>query len=103
MAAMNFSNPTPVCIVYCGQQADGTVGAQMAMCCGSRYLPLDEIFPQAAKDKMDDIVEESEVDAEAWHHNASCVLLTKIGFPNVEQKLKKTITKLPQYWNVNGK
>jgi len=50
---MKLSNPTLVCVVYRGQQADCTADAQMPMRGGRSYLPLDDILLPPAKDIID--------------------------------------------------
>jgi len=53
--AMKSSNPTRCCVIYCGQQADGTAGAEMPIRGGRSNCPLDDILPPPAKNMMDDI------------------------------------------------
>jgi hypothetical protein len=52
------------CVFYCGQQADGTDGAQTHMCRGCSYLPLGDILSPPAEDMIDDTGEESDDDGE---------------------------------------
>jgi len=52
------------CVVYRGQQADGTAGAQTSMRGGRSDLPLDDVFPPRAEDMINDIGVESEDDGE---------------------------------------
>jgi len=85
-AAMKISNPTLFCVVYCGQQADGTDGAQMPVHGGYSYLPLDDFLPPAAKDTIDDIGEVSDHDGEMWRPNPSPDPITKTGFQKFEWK-----------------
>jgi hypothetical protein len=66
---MKLSDPMLFCVVYCGQQADGTDGAQTSMCGGPSYLPLDDILPPPAEDMIDDIWEESDDDGETRRPN----------------------------------
>jgi hypothetical protein len=56
-AAIQLINPMLFCVVYRGQQADGTAGAQPSMrgCCS--YLCPDAILPPPAEDMIDDIGE----------------------------------------------
>jgi len=68
-AAMKLSNPMRCCVVYRGQEADGTDGAQTSMRGGRRYLPLDDILPPPAKDMIDHIGEESDDDGETLRPN----------------------------------
>jgi hypothetical protein len=53
--AMKLSNPKLCCVVYRGQQADGSDGAQTSMHGGRSYLPRDDILPPPAEDMIDDI------------------------------------------------
>jgi hypothetical protein len=55
--AIKWNNPMLVCIVYCGQQADTTAGAQTPRHGGSSYLPLNDILPTIAKAMINDIGE----------------------------------------------
>ena len=61
---MIFNNPKMFCVGYCGQQADSTFAAPTTMRGGGSYLPLDNILPFPAGDMIDDILEESDHDAE---------------------------------------
>jgi hypothetical protein len=63
-AAMKFNILTIFLIVYLGQHANGTAGAQTAMHGGCSYLPLDDILTPPAKDVIDDIGEELDDDVE---------------------------------------
>jgi len=47
-AIMKFDNPMLLCVVYNGQQADGTSAAQMTMHGGQSNLPLNDILPLPA-------------------------------------------------------
>jgi len=71
-AAMKLYSLMHFCLVYHGQHADGTSGAQMPMCGGSSYHSLDDIFPPSAEYRIYDIGEESDDDAETWHPNPTC-------------------------------
>ena len=55
---MKLINPTHFYVVYHGQHANGTSGAQMRMLGGHSYLPLDEILPPPAENMIDNIKEE---------------------------------------------
>jgi len=90
-AAMKLSNPTFLCVVYRGQQADATDGSQTPMRGGRSYLPLDDILPPPAEDMIDDIGEESDDDGETWRPNARSFPTTKTGFEKFEWKLEKRI------------
>ena len=54
---MKLSNPTLFCVLYRGQQADGTDGAQTPMRDGRSGHHLDDILPPPAEDMIDDIGE----------------------------------------------
>jgi hypothetical protein len=68
-AAMKLSNPPLVSVVYHGQQADRTDGAQTPMRGGRSYVPLDDILSPPAEDVIDDIGEELDDDGEMWRPN----------------------------------
>jgi len=67
---LTLSNPTLFCVVYHGQQADGTDGAQTPMHGGRSFLPLADILPPPAQDVINDIWEESDDDGEMRHPKA---------------------------------
>jgi hypothetical protein len=98
--AMKLSNPTLFCIVYHGQQADGTDGAQMPMRGGLSYLPLDNIHPPPAEDMMDYIREESDDDGEMRRPNPRSFLTTKSGFHKFERNLQERIIRQQRYLEV---
>ena len=79
-AAMTLWNSTCCCVVYRGQQADGTAGAQTSMRGGRSDLPLDDVFPPRAEDMINDIGVESEDDGETRCSNWRSFLTTKIRF-----------------------
>jgi hypothetical protein len=97
---MKLSNPTLFCIVYRGQQADGTDGAQMPMHGGYSSLPLDDILPPPAVVMIDDIGEGSDDDGETWCPNPRSFLTTKTGFQKFERKLQKRIFRQQRYLEV---
>ena len=88
---MKLSNPTLFCIVYRGQQADGTDGAQKPMRGGRSYLPLEDILPPPAEDMINDIGEESDDDGETRHPNPRSFPTTKTGFQQFQRNLQKRI------------
>jgi hypothetical protein len=90
-AAMKLCSPTLFCVIYRGQQADGTDGAQTPMRGGRSYLPLDDILPPPAEDIIDDIREESDDDGKMWRPNPRSFPTTKTGFQKYERKLQKRI------------
>jgi len=98
--AMKLSNPTLFCVVYHGQQADGTDGAQTPMRGGHSYLPLDDILPPPTEDMIDDIGEESDDDREMRRPNPRSFPTTKTGFQKFERKLQKRIIRQQQYLEV---
>jgi hypothetical protein len=97
---MKLSNPTLFCVVYRGQQADGTDGAQTPMRGGRSYLPLDDILPPPAEDMIDDIGEESVDDGETRRPNPRSFPTTKTGFQKFERKLQKRIIRQQRYLEV---
>jgi hypothetical protein len=68
-AVMKLCNPPLFCVVYRGQQADGTNGTKTPMSVGRSYLTLDDILPPPPKDTMNDIGQESDEDGETRHPN----------------------------------
>jgi hypothetical protein len=100
MSALKLSNPTLFCIVYRGQQADGTDGAQMRMCGGHSYLPLDNILPPPTEDMIDNIREELDDDGVTLHLNPRSFPMTKTGFQKFERKLQKSIIRQQRYLEV---
>jgi len=88
---MKLIIPMLFCIVYRGQQADGTDGAQTPMRGGRSYLPLDDILPPPAEDMIDNIGEESDDDGEMRRPNPRSFPTTKTGFQKFERKLQKRI------------
>jgi len=79
-AAMRLRNPTLFCVVYRGQQANGTDGAQMPMRGGRSYFPLDDILQPPAEDMIDDIGEESDNDGVTRRPPPGSFVTTKPGF-----------------------
>jgi len=88
---MKLTYPTIFCIIYCGQQADGTPGAQMPMGGGRSYCPRDDILPPPATDMIDEIGEESDHEGETQSLFTRCFPMTKTGLENVKQKVQTGI------------
>jgi hypothetical protein len=61
-AVIKLNNPTCFFVIYRSQQANGTSGAQMPIDGGLRYLTLDDTSHPPAKDKINNIGEESDDD-----------------------------------------
>jgi len=99
--AMTLDNPKHCWIVYFGQQADGTSGAQTPMCGGSSYLPLDDVLPPPPNDMIDGMGEESDDYAQTQHPNRRCFLMTKTGLQTFEWKLEMRIIRQQRYLEVN--
>jgi len=99
-AAMKLCNPTLFCVVYHGQHADGTDGAQTPMRGGCSYLPLGDILLPPAKDMIDDIGEESDDDGETRRPDPRSFPKTKTGFQKIERKLQKRIIRQQRYLEV---
>jgi len=97
---MKLSNPTRLCVVYRGQQADRTDGAQTPMRGGRSYHPLDNILPPPAEDMIDDIGEESDDDVETRRPNPRSFPTTKTGFEKLERKHQKRIIRQQRYLEV---
>jgi len=90
--AMKLSNPMRFCIMYRGQQADGTDGAQTPMRSGRSYLPLDDMLPPPGEDMIDDIGEESDNDGDMRRPNPRSFRTAKTGFPKSERKLQRGLS-----------
>jgi len=90
-AAMKSINPMLFCVIYRGQQADGTDGAQMPMRGGRSYLHLDNILPHPAEGMINNIGEESDNDGETQSPNPRSFPTKKTGFQKFEQKLQQRI------------
>jgi len=80
MAGIKFINPTIFWLLYHGQQAKGTSGAQTLMRGGRSYDPLDVILPPPAQYIIDDIGEESDDDANTHCPNSMSFPTTKSNF-----------------------
>ena len=98
--AMKLSNPTLFCLMYGGQQADGTDVAQIPMRVGCSNFRQDYILPPPADNMINDIREESDDDDETRHLNPRSFPRTKSGFQKFERKLQKMIIKEQQYLEV---
>jgi len=85
---MKFNTPTPFCVVYHSQQANGTSGAQTPMHGGRSSLPQDHIIPSPAEYMINDIWEELDDDAGMWHRNPQCFTTARTGFEIFEWKLQ---------------
>jgi len=76
-------------VLYRGQPADGTSDAQMLMHGSCGYLPLNDILQLPAKDIIDEIWKESNVDTEMWHPNPSSFPTTETRFHKMKWKLQR--------------
>ena len=99
---MESSNPMLLCVIHCGQQANGTAGAQTPMGGGRSYLPLVDILPPPAEDMINEIGEETDDDGEMWCPNPRIFPTTKTGFQKIQRKLQKRIVIQPRYLEVIG-
>jgi len=97
---MKSNNPKLVCIVYRGQQADGTFGTQMPMHGGPSYLLLDDILPPPAEDMINDIGDEPDDDTERRHPDPGSFPMTKTGFQQFKMNLQRRIITQQQYLEV---
>jgi len=88
---MKLSNPMLFCIVYRGQQADGTACAQTPTSGGRSYFPLDDILRPPAEDMIENIGEELDDDGETWRPYPNSFPRTKTGFQKFQRKLQKRI------------
>jgi hypothetical protein len=87
-AAMILRNRIIRWVVYYGQQADTTAGAQTPMNGGRSYLPLDDILPPPAKNMIKNIREESDDDGEKQRPNSRSFPTRTTGFQQLERKLQ---------------
>jgi len=94
-AAMIFRNPTLVRVVHLGLQTNSTPGAQTPMCGGRSYLPLDDILPTPAEDRINDIGVESDDEGETPHPNPRSLPTTKTGFQNIWTQASKYNVQTP--------
>jgi len=88
---MKLNNPTLVCIVYRGQQAESTSGSQPPMPGGHSHLSLDDILQHAAEDIMNSIREQLDDDNETQRPNPRSFSTTKTGFQKSVRQLRKRI------------
>jgi len=86
---MNSSYPTLFCVVYRGQQAIATAGAQMPMRGGHTYHTPDDILPPAAVDIIDDMGEELDENRGMRRPNPRSFPIVKTGFKEFEWNLQK--------------
>jgi len=86
-AVMKVNNRMLFGVIYCGQQANSTSGAQTPLRGGRSYRPLDDIFLPPHKDMIDDIWEELDVDAETQRPIPRSFRTMKTCFQRFEQKL----------------
>jgi hypothetical protein len=99
--AMILYNPTIFCIIYCGQQANGTAGAQTPLCGGYSYLSLHDILPLPANDMINNIREKLDVGTETRRPNPrSFPTTTKTEFQKSEWYLQRRIIRNQRYLQV---
>jgi len=99
-AAMKLGNPTLLCVVYRGQQADGRDGAQMPLRGGRSYLPLDDILRPPAEHMIEDIGKELDDNGATQRQNPRSFLTIKTGFQMFAWKLQKRIIRQQRYLEV---
>jgi hypothetical protein len=98
---MKLPNRMHFCIVYHGQQADGTAGRQTPMCGGLSYLPRDDILPPPAENIIDDNNEEELDDIRVTRSpNPRWFPTQKTGFQTFKQKRQKRMIRQQQYHEV---
>jgi len=90
-AVLKLTNPMHFRVVYCGQQADSTAGAQTPVHGGRNYLPLDDILPPPAEDIIDNIRHKSDNDGETWHPNPRSLPTKKTCFQKFQRELQNNI------------
>ena len=89
--AMKLNNPKHFSIFYRGQQANCTAAAQMSMCGGCSFLPLDVIILPPAEDMINHIGDESDDYSQMWHPHPTWFPPMKTGFQKFEWKLQNRI------------
>jgi hypothetical protein len=99
-AVMKSCNLMGICIVYHGQVADRTAGAQMPMRGGHSYFPLNDILPAAAEDMIDNIGEESDDDGEIPRQYPRSFLITNTGIQHFEWRLSMSTIRQQRYREV---
>jgi len=97
---MELYNPTLLCVVHCGKQADGTSGAHRPLRGGHSYLPLNDILPSQAEDMIDNIRVESDDDAETWGPNPRCIRTKKTRIQKIERVIQWRIVRHQRYLQV---
>jgi len=85
MASMRLQNPSLLCIVYWGQQGNGTSSVLTPMCAGRSYLHLEDIITPTAKNMIAKNGEESYDNAKTWHPNPKIFPKTITGFHQSER------------------
>jgi len=88
---MKSNNPMLLCVIYCSRQAYGESGAQMPMCGGHSYLPVDEILTPPAKDIIEVMREESYDYAETQWPNRWLFLTMQTGSQKFERNIQRRI------------
>jgi len=97
---MKLDNQTLFCFSYCGQQTDGTSGAQSPMHAGRSYLRLDGILLPPAEDMINDITEELDDDRKTRRPNPTSFLMMKTDFLMFQRKLQTRIIRQQWYLEV---
>jgi hypothetical protein len=88
---MKLSNLLAFNMIYRGQQADGTDGAQMPKSGGCSYLPLNDIILPSAEHTIEAIGDELDDDHETQRRNPRSFRTTKTGLQTFAWKLQKRI------------
>ena len=89
---MKLLNTIRFCGLHRGQQTDSTSCAQSPIHGGRSYIPLDDILHPPAKDMINNIVEESDDDAEIRCPTPRHRPTTKTGFQVLDRKLLRRIS-----------
>lgn len=99
-SAMRFHNTMHFCVIYHGQQADGTSGAQTLLHGGRSYNLLDDILPPPAKSIINDIGEVLDDDGQTRCPHPRNFQTTKTGFQKFKRKLQIRIIRHQQLLQV---
>jgi len=99
-ASIKIHNLMLCSVVYRGQQADGTSGAQTSLGGGHSYRYLDDNLSPPAEHMMDNMGEESHDDAETQCQQPWSIAMIQTGFQRFEWKHPRRIIRQQCYLEV---
>jgi len=97
---MKFHNKELFSVIYWGEQAYRTCGAQTPVHGGRSYLPVDAIFPPPVEDVIDNMGDEFNHDAEMKRPIPTSYPMTITGVQMVEMKLQRMVITKQRYLEV---